>query len=94
MKRQANKAILDAMQYLRANPDKSVFIPALVLEFQRLFGFDKRRLLKLLEPYVEAGQLTVNGNEIKAIIPKEVEQNGSNDRPAGQPVDSNTGTKS
>ena len=70
LKRAANKMILDGIQYLRADPTKSLSIPALTIEFQRVFGFTEATLKKLLKPYEQAQQISVHKDVITLYKPQ------------------------
>lgn len=91
LKKEANQLILSGLKFLQANPGKSVSIPHLALEFQREFGFNKRILMRMLEPYLETKQVMIEGESIK--LYKEVIMDGVNNGPDGQPEHSSPGTQ-
>lgn len=98
--RRADKLIRAGIEILKQNPNGSISFLGMICQFQREFGFNKKRLLKLLEPYIEAGVLKIENDEVRLVSEKEfmqsieVKENGNNNRLDGQPTSSNASPQS
>lgn len=66
LRRQADKAVQDCVNYLAANSSKQVSLSALALQFQQQFGFGTNLLHKLLELYVKNNQVEIVDGFLRA----------------------------